>query len=513
MEAISTERSIGPAAVASASRQAIFVVIGLWLLGVLRLLYTNGTGEHDVFMMAAGVVRGQTGGVLNELCYGTPIQFLFYYAFRVITLIRPMTSAEVLLLVNIAGAISSLAMALLMLRVFSTLLAQPSRAELAILLLVSSPMYYYLIWYGHPFHIGVVVLLCAWMALLKGFDSLPSRRGWLLIAASTVLQSLSFMIRLEQVAMTCALLMGLLALRRRYGWFHVTIAATASVVAMGLFVGCAVLFARTGGLQGADPSTTGGLALLRTSADLQAVIWGTAHIVVEVGLPLLALAGLALTVGALRSDWATMFLVGTTGVLPTLAIYIGNPSPTRHLYLLAVGLGCFVASVLNDTWVGRLRRYAVPILAFNLVLPWGLAAVDGGPRSTVTYNVVERTDRNRTQIADAQPFYDRLLIEAHKSPVVVFGGWVHVAQLAALAANDPDMRFEPAKLPGGVFGFAVRKGSMELYLVETYDRDFIVKGIAAIHKADSRFRCVSVVSPEDGNDVLLEIPKSMTWWS
>ena len=79
--------------------------------------------------------------------------------------------------------------------------------------MLSSPLYFYLVGYGHPFHLGFLLLLLSWIALLEAFRRRDTARGRMLLAGAVVLGAVALMIRFEQVALTAVLLIGLLAAR------------------------------------------------------------------------------------------------------------------------------------------------------------------------------------------------------------------------------------------------------------------------------------------------------------
>jgi hypothetical protein len=209
-------------------------------------------------------------------------------------------------------------------------------------------------------------------------------------------------------------------------------------------------------------------------------------------------------------------LIALLGVLPSLVVYIGNPSPPRHFYVLTVGLACLVAATMKETWIERVRSATIFIFLLNLVLPWSLASLDprGGPRANITYNVIERTDRNLTQIAKSRLYYQRLLAAAGGEPVVFFGEWVHVAQIAAIVADDPEVTVGWVRLSPGVRALSIRTATLNLSIVETNDASVVANAVHALRQTNRAFRFVSIVDPPNGpNELNVDIPSEIYWWS
>ncbi len=494
----------------------LLAILALWAGGVVRLFYLQGTGEHDTFMMAAGVVRGaQGGGAINPFCYGPKLQFLFYDLFRVATRLWAPATEGVLRAMNVMGALCSLAIPFLLLRALVVRLGDGARARLAVLLLVTSPVYFYIVSYGHPFHLALVLFLGSLLVIDLG-RSKSTAAAIPLCAIAALLQAAALMIRFEQIALCGALAVGLVAVRpdrRRGDWLA---ALGVFAAALAGFVAGQVLLAPDLGPQETGPGFIENLRLLLRTVNAGLVQWGAAHLVAEIG-PLLVLAAVWLGLrGLVERKWGALF-AGAAGVGPSVLLYIGNPSPPRHFYVATIGLACFVAASVGPGWGRRLRLATPLVLAVNLAAPWAFALGAGGSasrRPVVALNVIERTDRNKLEIAAAYPFYDQVIAAAESRPVVVFGSWVHVAQIAARIVNDPTVQMGRAALPGNVKASALRRPGLELYLVETYDPRAVLAATKAFRDAGRNFACVSLV--ENGpavNDLQLAIPREIFWWT
>jgi hypothetical protein len=489
----------------------LLAVVVLWTAGLLRLFYTVGSGEHDTFMIAAGVVRGaRTGEVLNPSCYGPGIQFLFFYLFRLATLFWTPSTGEVLRIMNVVGALSGLATPLLLATVFGSLMHNAARARLAVLLFMVSPLYFFTVSYGHPFSLALPVFLLSWVILrpLAGPD--PDRLGWIRIIAAAAIQSIALMIRFEQVSLFAGLMIGMLALVRHRLWRRWLIAG-------GIFLVAVFVFMLFGAILVTDRSANASYThALLGAINATLVKWGSAHLLSEVGLPFLIAGAWVLFRSAQKREFGILTLA-IAGILPTVAVYIGNPSPPRHFYVAALGLASLIAAGIQTRWISRMTMALPIILAANLVAPWALMLVDGRKypdRAVVSYNVLERTGRNKAQIRAAFPFYESLLKQAHGRKVVVFGSWIHVAELMAYLTDRPDTRME--REPIGRLGSALvmRGAGFELYAVETYDARYVAAVVEDFRRIYPDALFVSLVEGGPGvNESGLLIPAEIYWWA
>jgi hypothetical protein len=236
----------------------------------------------------------------------------------------------------------------------------------------------------------------------------------------------------------------------------------------------------------------------------------------EVGLPLLIVGAWVALRSAQKREFGIL-LLALAGILPTVAVYIGNPSPPRHFYVATLGLASLIAVGIQDRWVQR-SFIALPfILIANLVAPWTLMLADGRAhpaRAVVSYNVLERTDRNKAQIRAAFPFYEKLLERAHGRKIIVFGSWIHVAELMAYLIDRPDTRVERASIGRLESALAMRGQAFEVYAVETYDAHYVDQVVEDLKRTHPDVLFVSLVeSDPKTNDPQLEIPAEIDWWS
>jgi hypothetical protein len=484
-------------------------VVVLWTAGLLRLFYATGSGEHDAFMMATGVVQGaRTGEVLNPSCYNPGLQFLFYYIFRVATVFWVPSTAGVLRIMNVIGALSSLATPFLLASVLSSLMHDRPRARLAVLLFAVSPLYFFTLSYGHPFYMALPVFLLSWVILRPLTRPDPDRLAWTRIGVAALLQSTALMIRFEQVALFAGLMIGMLALEGHRQWRRWAVAG-------GVFIGALLVFSGLRALLVSESGPTMSYAaLLSHSVDRAFVLWGSVQLVSEVGLPLLLGVAWIAFLSVRNRAWGVLFLA-LTGVIPTLGNYIGYPSPPRHFYVAAVGIASVIAAGIPTRWVSRLTLALPLILVLNLITPWGLMLADPRAhrgRAVVSYNVLERTDRNKAEIRAIFPFYEQVLEKARGRRVVLLGNWVHVAQLTAFMIDQPDTRIDRVSIGNVPSALAIRGGGVEVYVVEAY-----APGVAAaVEDLRRTHPDVLIVSLVQGgppvNDLGVNIPAAIYLW-
>src|ERR1051325_679402 len=84
-----------------------FVLVCIaWTILAGSMFYRIGSGEHDTFMMAAGIVHGvKTDHVINSMNYGNDLQFIFYYAMHYLARSFALDGGDLLLLMNSIGAV------------------------------------------------------------------------------------------------------------------------------------------------------------------------------------------------------------------------------------------------------------------------------------------------------------------------------------------------------------------------------------------------------------------------
>ena len=492
------------------TRPFVLAVVLVWVVASVGLFFRSGSGEHDTFMMAAGVVRGaQTGNVINPLCYDPTLQFLFYHLFHIFTMSWIPSAANVLGIMNVAGSLSGLAVPFLLAIVLAPAMRDPARARLAVLLFIVSPLYLFTVSYGHPFSVALPVFLLSWVLLRPLLGSGGAHPGWPRIGAAAAIQSIALMTRFEQIGLAGVLMLGLVALERDGIWRRLAIAG-------GTFAGAvAACLAVRNLLVPHGASFASKVPVLLSALNPAQARWGAVHLLSEVGLPLLVGGAWIAFDATRRRNWG-LLLLAFAGVLPTIAIYLGNPSPPRHFYVASVGIAVLIAAGVSSRRIPR-WNVAIPlILAANLVLPWALMAVDGRTypdRAMVTYNVLERTQRDKAQIRAAFPFYERLVEQARGRRVVVFGSWIHVAELMSSLVDMPGTTIGRASISSLKSALEMRGRGVDVYAVETYDPAYVEAIEKDLRSTNPDVLIVSLV--EGGpkiNDLNLAIPAEIYWW-
>jgi hypothetical protein len=418
---------------------------------------------------------------------------------------------------NVIGALSMLVSPFLLFAVLKRLLGDTPRATLAVLLVASSPLYLFLLGYGHPFHLALVFLLSGWLLMLKGVEARTAASTVAWMAPGIVLHMVGLTTRFEQMVLTSAMLGALCFVHPPQRVRRVLLCGAGCGVAIALFAAAKSWLVPAGAeAQLTDSGFVASLGLLLLTLDMRLVRWGVTHLVIEVGIPTLFIGGVAFLVAVVRRNFAAL-LVTVVGVLPTAMIYVGNPSPPRHFMVMVMGLACLTAAAVSTQWVGRLQRFALPVLVLNLVLPWALIPVDGRPlpdRADIAFNAIERTWRNHAQIRDAFPFYRELVAKSEGQPVVVYASWIHIAQIMSVTADDRAVDMTRVMLADGVPALVLSRNGLELNLVETEDKDFIEKAVAELRVSRPQLRQVSFL-PEapEANDLSLTMPATLRWWT
>jgi hypothetical protein len=497
------------------TRWFVSLTVGIWCLASFWMFYGSGSGEHDSFAVAAGIVRGaQTGDVINVFCYGKQIQFVYYYLAHVLLQDSVPSSASVLLVMNITGVVASLAIPFMLVTVFRNLFADGSRAELAVLLLVTSPVYLYTLSYGHAFHVAIVLLLAGWLVLPSTL-TVSMTDAARLIAAATLI-ALGLMMRFEAVVFLGALLWFLSVghYRRRPRFVAASTIALASGGVTYLVVKSVFIAPSITALSSESPSLLNYAKAVFSFYFTRSVQYGVAHMVAEIGMPLVV-AIAAAWVGLGRLRWPQRLAI-VAGLIPSLLVYLPNPSPPRHFYIVTITLACFIALALSASAVLRFRRWAPALLLANLALPWLFIPIDARPlpeRATVTYNALERTEINQAQIRDALPFFRQMVDTLGGRRAVVFGSWIHLAELSSILVEDPSVDAREVEVLPGIRGVSLKGKNVDLTFIETQDRKAVFDAVRALRAAPDAPVCLSLVrnaAVEDGLGI--GIPPAVLIW-
>jgi hypothetical protein len=200
------------------------------------MFFWKGSGEHDTFMMAAGVVHGvMTDQVINSMNYGNDLQFMFYYALHYLTRSFAMDGHALLFVMNWTGTLMALFIPFLLyflIRSDETIAnVSPS---LAVLLLITSPAYAFIVPYGHPFHVAIALSLFSLLVFRRFASSLKISKKFLLLVSAVLLQGIALTIRAEQVGLFWFCVIGLFVYeqeknKEKWLWLVVLYASSALI--------------------------------------------------------------------------------------------------------------------------------------------------------------------------------------------------------------------------------------------------------------------------------------------
>ena len=478
----------------------------IWGVAALRLFYGTASGEHDTFMMAAGIVHGwHSGTVINALTYGPDLQYTFYYALHFAQILGIHDTRGVLLAMNIVGVLCSLAIPILLVTLLSRLSMDPVRARFASLLLMTSPVYLMLVPYGHPFHFAMTLSLSAWVA---AFPPTGELIGWRFLLG-LCLQALALMIRLDQVVLMGIMIGVLYVLSRNRSRLE-----TAWAVGFMVIPALPLLWVHATVSQG--PTGDKVAFLLLRGFERSRFGWSVAHLFVEVGGALVMVACWIAT-GLLAKRQGRVLAAAAVGIIPTIVVYAGNPSPPRHFYVAAIGLAYLVASGWSRMSSVVMRIGLAALLVGNVLAPWVLSLprkFHGEMRPLVTYNVVERRDRNVAQTAAARDLYGELIRSSRGRPVAVFGNWVQVSELCAEFADDSLTGAARTVLFNGVRPFVLTRSNVTFYLVEAYTSSTVTATERELRRLAPGVQCFSLVPAAPLlNDLGIEVSARVHEWS
>jgi hypothetical protein len=497
-----------------------------WAVLAGLMFFNRGSGEHDAFMMAAAVVHGlQIGRAMNYLNYGSDLQFAFYYGFHSLGQLVPLDGDAVLLVMNVVGTASALAIPILL---FFLVRADCAATRLspsaAALLLVSSPVYAFLVPYGHPFHIAFATSLVSWLVFRRFALQLPVARRYGLFGAAVLLQAVALTIRAEQVFLFWFCMFGLFLYEREKSkerW--VSLFALYAASAAAFLVAHHFLVPKADEVDSAV--VTGAPGFLDVVRRLFSVVLeiylsndivrSLAYHVTDIGLPLISVATFFLFKHLLEKNIRPVIAFAVS-IGPSMIVYLANPSPPRHFAITAIAIALFVAASVRRIGNVRIAGIAAVFLVLNILVPPMLNVLDPGSgvesRRTVTYSFFERYRRNKEEIRAATEFLPRMWSQLPPD-TVVFGQWVHIAQLSMLMSHDPDLRFESTELAPSIHAFAVTYQGRNAYLIEAYDDDQIRPMVEQVRAAHPTLRFFSLVSDHPVDVLDIPIPSELLWWS
>lgn len=494
-------------------------MVVMWILTCAFLFYAKGTGDHDAFLMAAGILRGaRTDRIINEFDYSPSLQYLYYYLLHPVAVHFSWNAESILLFMNYLGAVCSLLIPILLAGLIRHLMPDREDFYFPIFLFMASPVYLLTASHGHPFSLSLVLSLSSFLLLL-GTPSKPHRLSpYGRLAAAIALQSVALMVRFEQPILIWSILVGVLLICGLDS--PVTIRSLVRVLFPSLgaffFVQAVVMSSASGMITERTDSFAQKFELLLLNMQVTRLARGAPYWLTELSVPLLIVL-LVSAVHVIRRSNTQALLGLAIAVLPGSILYLGNPNPPRHLYAVAIAI-TVIGGLLLPRMSGKHAMVLITsALAFNLSFPWSLIPFDGYPypqRANVTFNAIEKTHRNKKQFEFSHAVYERLLIASNSVPVVALGNFIHIAQLFLRAAGDPEVVYDHVELAPGVFAHHLSGPRMNLYIVEAYYPSEVNAYVAQIRAHGNSLHCVSLIrGARIVNDLHLMIPEEINWWS
>ena len=500
-------------------RRLVIIVLPIWMIATALLFYWKGTGEHDTFAMAAAVVTGaHTNKPIVSFAYAPSLQFFYYIVMHPIAKNWQLSSMEILQLMNVVGAVCMLVVPFLWYCICRHCCLVARQAEFSVVLLITSPLYLFTIAYGHPFHLALVATFLSALLLFLSLPRLDRLIGWCCATTALCLLSIAMMIRFELAGLVWLLILGLMFYRRRrplkdFILFGAALIASGCIYLLmknEVFNYLGLIVANHG-----EHRLATKFGLLRRSGDLGLIVWGIPYWLTEIG-PLLLGAMVWCGIWAFRRKRYASLVAAILGIGPSVLLYIGNPSPPRHYFVAVLGCCAFVAYCLDKMKTPHIPILIPAILLTNLVFPWALVAIDGKPysdRANVTYNVIQRTARNKKQIENIFKTYEKVF-KGRTGPVLIFGNWIHIAEAMAFLSRYPNLKEETVFTPDNIKMLRFFGRDMDVFLVETNSKLVTTAVFRWAKSMDHTIRCISFVSEnEEINDFDIEIPQEVFWWN
>lgn len=506
---------------------ATFALIGMtWALLVGLMFFGNGSGEHDTFMMAAGIVHGvMIDQVINSMNYADDLQFMFYYALHFLAQSLVLDARAVLFAMNLIGAFSAL---LIPFALFFLLRPGSASAKVspgvAALLLITSPTYAFIVPYGHPFHVAIAISLSSMLVFRRFVRDVQPSRKYVLFGAAILLQTIALMIRVEQVFLLWFCLIGLLIYeqeksKENWFWLFALFAFSSLVFAAAHYFMVTAARDATASVSSA-PTAASIYDVMKELYRLTVDIYfkgdfrrAIEYHAMDIGVPLLAIAGIFLVKQFMEKNYRLMLAL-LVSVGPSLLVYFVNTSPPRHFFITVIALAIYVGASAKRIESLRLVPIAVFIFTLNVLIPPVLDVVHGveGKRRNFTYSFFERNDRNKEQTRAAMQFFPDLLSRV-PSETVIFGKWIHIAQISMIMSNERDLRFAPIELLPSIEGFVVSYQGRRIYLIVMPNEKDVQLVVASAKKLHPKMHFLSLRPGSSTNDFGTLVPSEIDWWS
>ncbi len=482
------------------------------------LFFGQGIGEHDLFQVAGSIVYSlKTGEAITSISYSPQIQPLLPYLLHPIATFFVNDVHDAFLLLNIIGSICFLSIPILFWLLLRNCFKDDGQAKFAVVLLITSPVFIFLAGFGHGFHIAISLSLASFWIFFKSIEFENSNTKLLGLLLSILIQSLAFLIRFEQVLLFWSLIVALMIFSNRKklsDWFALGVIFSVSII--GLVVGRKLLIPEITGISNTFNTVGSAIQAILHFISIESVISCFPKWLAEVGLPLLFLSIYLSWKKFKDKQWLIVIGAGMA-ILPSFIIYFGNPTPTRHGIIAAIGCAVFIARYWDWSFKEKLLpAIAAILLVINLILPWGLILIDGKEypdRRNVTYNVFQRVERNQIQIEKSFNFFPEIVNNA-ESDTLYIGMWPNVSQFAAFLVDTPDITWERYVLTKELYGFKMYDSQKSFVLIEAYSEDQVKEAKTMLNNKYPGLKTISVIpNTQQHNDIKLDIPKEMDWWN
>jgi hypothetical protein len=365
------------------------------------------------------------------------------------------------------------------------------------------------------------------MLLFRRFvTTLQFSRRYLLLILAVIIQGIALTIRAEQVGLFWFCLVGLLIYeqeknKEKWLWLITLLASSALIfVTARYFMVTAVGVAHhVVNSEATDRSLFdvmhGLYQLIRSiylTADLPRAI---AYHITDIGLPLLGVAGF-FVVKHLSEKQYRLILGLVISVSPSFLVYLANTSPPRHFAITVIALAMYVGASVSRIESSKLIPLGASVLAANLLIPLFLSLVDPGgsegQRRNYTYNVIQRYERNKAQTKVAMKFFPKVLAGA-PTQTVIFGNWIHIAQMSLLMSSEPRARFAFVEIAPSIRALFFSFREREIYLIEAYEHADVQHSVAIVGKFKPQLRFFSLLPGSEVNDLGIAVPREIGWWS
>lgn len=470
----------------------LFPVIAVFGITTYRYLYVDVLGEADLVRVAFGVLFDERAGfhATPGMHYGLSFSFGYYWLLHQLLPHAVSGHSDTLFhFINASGFVSGLlilsAAGLLLARLYT-----PLTAALALILFGFSPMFIELATSGHPILPATACLLVAGNLLLAVNSSATRASRFALSMLSIGFVFLSLSVRAET-----AMALPWLAIATSGGKFDR--AGLRPLVARSLLIGVAVILFLycQNRILALEPhaSSIGEIhTYLSSFYDLKKVFKGIAIFVLAFGI-VSALIALALPASKFFEARQYIFHCSVL-ILPTLVLWLPNPTPSRHFLFAFLGLAILAGNTLpllfrrHKTYALVVATAAVIANQFiaELLYPTIVARYDwtypkvGERRSTfaVPLGLFALNHQANAVLFSRLRQEGRLIAALTEPNVVIFGDELHYMLLSLLDSGNHVTVIPDRDRPDS---FIVTRGHQRFHLIHkeyNWPRDTVADYIA-----------------------------------